>query len=76
MAPMSDDTRDRVIRLETQVGHLTDKLEDMDAKVTEMHSLLLQAKGVRWLIIGAATIGGFLSAKLGALAPWLSLPPR
>lgn len=70
------DTRDRVIALESDVKHLTKQVDDMAEKVTAMHNLLQQAKGVRWLIIIMATIGGFLASKVGAYLPWLSIPPR
>lgn len=75
---MSDqtDTRDRVIKLESDLRHLTESVENMSAKVTAMHDLLNQAKGARWIIITAAAIGGFLSAKLAAFMPWLTIPPR
>lgn len=77
-AEMSDqtDTRDRVIKLESDLRHLTDAVDGMSAKVTDMHNLLQQAKGARWIIITAAAIGGFLSAKLAAFMPWMTLPPR
>jgi len=77
-AAMSDstDTRDRVIKLESDLKHLTDSVESMSAKVTAMHDLLNQARGARWLILTAAAIGGFVSAKLAAFVPWLSFPPR
>jgi hypothetical protein len=70
------DTRDRVIKLESDLKHLTDSVESMSHKVTDMHDLLNQAKGARWLILTAAAIGGFLSAKLAAFVPWLSVTPR
>jgi hypothetical protein len=72
----STDTRDRVIKLESDLRHLTDSVEGMSAKVTAMHDLLQQARGARWLILTAAAIGGFVSAKLAPLLPWLSLTPR
>jgi hypothetical protein len=77
-AIMSDqtDTRDRVIKLEADLRHLTDSVEGMSAKVTAMHDLLQQARGARWLILTAAAIGGFLSAKLATFMPWLSFTPR
>jgi hypothetical protein len=77
-AAMSDstDTRDRVIKLESDLRHLTDSVDSMSAKVTAMHDLLQQARGARWLILTAAAIGGFVSAKFAALIPWLSFPPR
>jgi hypothetical protein len=75
---MSDqtDTRDRVIKLSSDMEHLTARLDEMAGKVNDMHSLLQQAKGAKWFIITAAGVGGFLSAKLGAFLPWLSVPPR
>ena len=70
MTPL-DDSRDRLIRLETEVQHLQVKVDDYGQKVNAMHSLLLQAKGARWAIITAAAIGGFISAKLAPFFPWL-----
>lgn len=64
------DTRDRVIALEGEVKHLTKQVDDLVEKVTAMHDLLQQAKGVRWLIVIMATIGGFLASKLGSFLPW------
>jgi len=77
-AAMTDqtDTRDRVIKLESDLRHLTDSVDSMSAKVTAMHDLLQQARGARWLILTAAALGGFVSAKLAAFMPWLSFPPR
>ena len=72
----STDTRDRVIKLESDLKHLTDAVDVMSAKVTDMHNLLQQARGARWLILTAAALGGFVSAKLAAFMPWLSITPR
>jgi len=77
-AAMSDstDTRDRVIKLESDLKHLASSVDEMAVKVTAMHELLVSARGLKWLIVTAAAIGGFLSAKLAAFVPWLSFPPR
>jgi len=72
----STDTRDRVIKLESDLKHLTDSVESMSTKVTAMHDLLQQARGARWLILTAAAVGGFVSAKLATFMPWLSFTPR
>jgi hypothetical protein len=56
---MIDDTRDRVIRLEANLEHVTAQLADMQAKVNEMHDLLTRARGLRWLIVALAAIAGF-----------------
>lgn len=66
-----DDTRDRLIALEVKVDHLTTKLDATAGKVDELHSLLMQARGARWAIIGVAALAGFISAKLGPLTAWL-----
>ena len=77
-AAMTDqtDTRDRVIKLESDLRHLTDSVESMSTKVTAMHDLLQQARGARWLILTAAALGGCVSAKLAACMPWLTFTPR
>jgi len=73
MAPMSieSDTRDRVIRMEADLLNLRNDFDEANQKITAMHDLLQQAKGVRWLIVIMATIGGFVASKIGSLLPWL-----
>ena len=44
--------RERVAKLEVQMTHLSEKLDDTHKKVEEMHAILLQAKGARWVIVG------------------------
>ncbi|MDX1008854.1 hypothetical protein GOE08_18525 [Sinorhizobium medicae] len=48
------DTRDRVIRMETELKALKDDVDKMGAKVDEIHTLLTEARGaqkaVRFLI--------------------------
>jgi hypothetical protein len=34
--------------------HLNQKLDDTPKKVEEMHAILLQAQGARWVIVGLA----------------------
>lgn len=72
---LETDTRDRVVALEVKVQHLTDTVDSMAEQVAQMHDLLMQARGARWAIIGAATVGGFLASKLFALLPWFSSLP-
>lgn len=67
---VSWDNHERLVRLETKHEHMTEKVEAMAEKVDEMHELLLQARGVRWVIIAMATIGGFLASKIGTIIPW------
>lgn len=63
------DTRDRVIRLEGKVEQLEKTIEGMDTKVSEMHELLIQAKGARWMLMFLVALGGFVAAKI---TPFLS----
>ena len=63
------DTRDRVIRLEANVEQLTRDIAGMDAKVTEIYTLLQQAKGARWMLIviwlaAGAVLGRMISTSV------------
>lgn len=64
------DTRDRVIRLEAKVDAMCQRQAETDKKVTEMHELLLRARGAKYVIVGCATVGGFFAGKLAWLFPW------
>lgn len=64
---MTQSDIERIAILETNQSHLTDKIDAMATQLQEVHDLLLKAKGAKWAIIGMATLGGFLSAKIGAL---------
>lgn len=64
---LESDTRDRVIRLETEVGHLRTTVESMDAKLTELTTILQQARGARWVLVVSVAIGGFIAAKVSPL---------
>lgn len=72
----SVEIRDKVIRLETQVEHLSEKIGHMDAKLTEVHDLLTQAKGVRWIVLLFVGLGGFFASKISTIIPWLMSAPR
>ena len=67
---------ERMAVLETKVQHLSEQLEDTHRKVDEMHSLLLQAKGARWVIIGMAAIGGAIASFATKLLPVSNVLPR
>lgn len=68
--------RERVAKLEVHMAHLTDKLDDTHKKVEEMHAIMLQAKGARWVIVGLAGIAGLASGLLAKLTPWSAVWPR
>ena len=52
------------------MAHLATKLDDTHTKVEEMHAILLQARGARWVIVGLAGIAGLASGLLAKAMPW------
>lgn len=68
---MTDDERDRLTRLEVQFSHLSKSMDDTHQKVTVMHDLLMQAKGMRLLIVAMAAVAGFFSALVAKYVPFL-----
>lgn len=68
--------RERVAKLEVQMTHLADKLADTHQKVEEMHAILLQAKGARWVIVGLAGVAGLASGLAAKFMPWTTAWPR
>jgi hypothetical protein len=61
--------RERVAKLEVQMAHLNEKLDDTHQKVEEMHAILLQAKGARWVIVGLAGVAGLASGLVAKFVP-------
>jgi prefoldin subunit 5 len=56
--------------MEGKVEQLERKIDDLDAKVTEMHQLLTQAKGARWMLMLMIGFGGFVAAKVTPLVQY------
>ena len=73
---MIDDTRDRVMRLEVKVDNLTRAVESRDEKIDEMHNVLMQARGARYVIVAAAAIGGAVTGFLVKFLPFTTNLPR
>lgn len=71
-----DTLRERVARLETKVDHLSDSLEKAVKKVDEMHGVMMQAKGARWVLIAAASIAGALAGFAAKFAGLIGGLPR
>jgi septal ring factor EnvC (AmiA/AmiB activator) len=70
---VTESEKERIARLETQIIHLADSIRSMSAKVDDLHTLLNQAKGARWALLGMAGIAGFFGSKAGA---WLWTLPK
>ena len=58
---------ERIAVLEVQQRNIEFRLTEMNLKVSEMHEVLLQAKGARWAILGVASLAGFLAGKASSL---------
>ena len=63
-----DDTRERLIKLESEFGHMEKKLDQVSKQVTEMHEILIGARGAKWAIMLIVAIAGFFAGKLGAVS--------
>lgn len=61
---LESDTRDRVIKLETEVQHLKEDIAEIKEKTAVMYDILNQAKGMK--LAGFLLVGGF-----GFLIGWL-----
>lgn len=70
MPALENDTRDRMIRLEADVEHIRAQLNEVQEKVTAMHDLLMQARGMRWLIVGMAAVAGFFASAVSKFLPF------
>ncbi len=64
MSTPAQDTRDKVIRLETEMAAMRNDVSKMAAKVDELHELLTQARGARWMLMILIALGGFVAAKI------------
>ena len=53
-----EDLRERMARLEEREIARDKREAHMAIKVDEMHTLLIQAKGARWALVGFLTLGG------------------
>jgi len=58
---------ERVAVLEADKKHTDKKIDEMSAKLDEMHEIFMKAKGAQWVIFTAAAVGGFLAGKVGFL---------
>lgn len=73
---MTDDTRDRVMRMEAELDNLERQVLHMSKKIDDMHDLFMQARGARYVIIGAAAVGGAITGFLVKLIPFTHSLPK
>jgi len=70
MTTPAQDTRDKVIRLETEMAAMRHDVTKMAEKVDELHTLLTQAKGARWMLFILVALGSFMAAKITPLVAY------
>jgi hypothetical protein len=68
-----DDTRDRVIRIETKLEHLEEALSENSKTLNEISRAFNNAKFAKTFIVGAATCAGFLASYVPTIAHWLGI---
>lgn len=61
-----------MIALEVCVRHLSREVHDSTKKLDEMHDVLMQAKGAKWVLLATAGLGGFFAGTLPKLWPFLT----
>ena len=67
---------ERITRLETELEHMSKDISAMSVKVDQMHTILSQAKGAQWAVLGMAGFMGFVASKVGEVAGWFGALPR
>ena len=73
---MTDDTRDRVIRMEAELDNLERQVSNMSAKIDDMHDIIMQARGARYVIAAAAALAGGVAGFLVKFIPYTTSLPR
>ncbi len=66
---------ERIAVLEANQVFMRQQLAEMNEKVSEMHELMLTAKGAKWAILGVASLAGFLAAKFGNIIAAFTYKP-
>ena len=65
-ALVSEDLRERLVRLETEMRHATKTLDEMSAQMKELVGLMNKGKGAQWLLISLAGIVGTVGGAVGS----------
>lgn len=67
---IKDDTRDRLIALERDVGHISKRMDNIGGKVDTMHDILQQGKGAKYMLLGQAGFMGAIAGLAVKFWPW------
>lgn len=69
-----DDTRDKVIALETEMKRLSADVEELMRELDRLVALLNQAKGAKWSLGLLLFVGGAVSTYAPSVVRWLMTP--
>jgi hypothetical protein len=73
---IDSDTRDRVIRMEAEVDNLEKKVDHMSTKIDDMHDVLMQARGARYILAASAAVAGGIAGFLVKITPFTNSLPK
>jgi hypothetical protein len=68
--------RERLVRLEADFENAVKRLDEINVKVSQMHEMMLKAKGAQWALIGLAGLAGFAASKFQTVIHWIGATPR
>ena len=71
------ETRDRLLRVEMRLDHAVATQTETKTKVDEMHTILVQARGAKWVALMLLTTIASAAGYIGhAIQVWLNPPPQ
>lgn len=73
---MADDDgklRERIAVLEANHYHMSTQIDSMEKKLTEVHTVLIEARGWRSLLIAVAVGVGVLIGSVKPLLQWIGI---
>ena len=70
------ETRERIARLEERFTFIAAELRDAHTKIDQMHEILMQAKGAKWMLLAMAALGGALTSMGVKFLPFVSGLPK
>lgn len=65
--------RERVARLEVQIAHLSQVVDEQTEILKRLDAAFEQAKGAKWMLLGIASAAGFIAGKSASILGWLGI---
>jgi prefoldin subunit 5 len=62
--------------LKRDIATLQGEIEEMRADIKTLMTLLNQAKGVKWLLIGLIALSGGIGAFVAKMVPFIHIAPK